>query len=261
MGAARIVSLVPSLTELICDLGLREQLVGRTGFCVHPKAALREVPKVGGTKTVDIERVRSLRPTHLIVNVDENEKPTVDALRQFVPQVVVTHPIEVADNLELYQRLGRMFGAGERAAQLQAQLQEQMRLCAQRDDRPRRVLYLIWRDPWMTVAADTYIARMLASVGLHVLTVPGRSERYPSFEWSMIGLNPQDAILLSSEPYRFTERHAEDLHSRQAGAQPVMLVDGEMTSWYGSRAILGLNYLRGFRERLDLLGRQQGVTQ
>jgi len=93
---ARIVSLVPSITELLCDLGLAPQLVGRTGFCIHPADVVRNIPKVGGTKDVNIEKIRKLAPTHLVVNIDENEKPTVDKLAEFVPNIVVTHPIDRA---------------------------------------------------------------------------------------------------------------------------------------------------------------------
>lgn len=90
---ARIVSLVPSITELICDLGLIDRLVGRTGFCIHPKALLRPIPKVGGTKSVDVEKVRALQPSHVILNIDENDKPVAEALAEFVPNLIVTHPL------------------------------------------------------------------------------------------------------------------------------------------------------------------------
>jgi ABC-type Fe3+-hydroxamate transport system substrate-binding protein len=98
-GAPRIVSLVPSITELLCDLGLAPFLAGRTGFCIHPAETVRAIPKVGGTKDVNIDKIRRLAPTHLVVNIDENEKPTVDELAQFVPHVVVTHPLVSRDNL------------------------------------------------------------------------------------------------------------------------------------------------------------------
>ena len=98
--AARIVSLVPSITELLCDLGLAAQVVGRTGFCIHPADIVAAIPKVGGTKDVNIEKIRKLAPTHLVVNIDENEKPTVEALAEFVPHIVVTHPLAPRDNLD-----------------------------------------------------------------------------------------------------------------------------------------------------------------
>src|SRR5471030_111694 len=98
---ARIVSLVPSITELLCDLGLAGQLVGRTGFCIHPADIVRSIPKIGGTKDVNVEKIRKLAPTHLVVNIDENEQPTVAALAEFVPHIVVTHPNTPRDNLAL----------------------------------------------------------------------------------------------------------------------------------------------------------------
>jgi ABC-type Fe3+-hydroxamate transport system substrate-binding protein len=105
----RIVSLVPSITELLCDLGLADRLVGRTGFCVHPRASVRQVPKVGGTKDVDIGKVRGLAPTHVIMNVDENRRETAAALAAFGPHIVVTHPLGPRDNLDLYRLLGGVF--------------------------------------------------------------------------------------------------------------------------------------------------------
>lgn len=260
-GNARIVSLVPSLTELICDLGLIDQLVGRTGFCVHPKQLLRAVPKVGGTKTVDIERVRALKPSHVIVNIDENEKPTVELLREFVAHVVVTHPIAIADNLALYQQFGELFNASVKAAQLSERLAAELAALSTSSFAARNVVYIIWKAPWMTISSDTYIAKMLASVGLTTMTLAGRSERYPSFEWSQFALAQCDAVLLSSEPYRFTAKHLDLLACellvqavQPSSAVPVpllRLIDGEMTSWYGSRAIAGLQYLRQFRQQLD----------
>jgi len=251
-GEVRIVCLVPSLTELLCDLGLRERLVGRTGFCIHPREALRDVPKVGGTKDVDVERVRALAPTHLVVNVDENEKPTVDALRAHVPNVIVTHPVEVEDNLEVYRLFGHVFSCESRAQTLARELETALADVRAARFVPARVLYLIWRRPWMTVCAQTYIARMLATVGLEAVSPPS-GQRYPEVDLERFGPDRFDAVLLSSEPYRFTEAHARDLESDPAlGGRPVATVDGEMTSWYGSRAIAGLRYLAAFRRALDV---------
>ncbi|HYD78521.1 MAG TPA: helical backbone metal receptor [Paucimonas sp.] len=239
----RIVSLVPSITELLFDLGLAPWIVGRTGFCVHPKDAVSAVPKVGGTKDVNIGKIRKLAPTHLVVNIDENEKPTVEALAEFVPHVIVTHPLAPRDNLPLYRLLGAVFGAEERAEALCARFEEEYAAlrAAARNGRARRVLYCIWQDPWMTVSRDTYIARMLAEVRWEQAVVAD-PRRYPSFAWSERLLADVDEVLLSSEPYRFTEAHADALE-RQIG-KPVQLLDGEMVSWYGSRAILGLRYMR-----------------
>jgi len=238
----RIVSLVPSLTELLCDLGLAHWLVGRTGFCIHPADIVRAIPKVGGTKDVNLDKVRKLAPTHLIVNIDENRKETVDALAQSIPHVIVTHPCAPRDNLALYRLLGDIFRAQDRAEALCAAFEQEYAALARREKgSPRTMLYCIWKDPWMTVSPDTYIARMMAEIGWRCWNAP-QSARYPAFAWSDDLLRAIDGVLLSSEPYRFTETHVDALE-KQTG-KPVQLLDGEMMSWYGSRAIAGLRYLR-----------------
>ncbi|HXA46594.1 MAG TPA: helical backbone metal receptor [Burkholderiaceae bacterium] len=248
LAAPRIVCLVPSITELLCDLGLAPYLVGRTGFCIHPAAVVANIPKIGGTKDVNIEKIRTLAPTHLIVNIDENEKPTVDALAQFVPHVVVTHPMTPSDNLNLYRLLGGIFGAEEAAKALCTALEQEIKaIRGAAPATPKTVLYCIWKDPWMTVSRDTYIAAMLAQIGwahwqAEPSTATALAVRYPKFAWTLEVLDGIDEILLSSEPYRFTPEHVAEL-TQQSG-KPVRLVDGEMLSWYGSRAIRGLRYLR-----------------
>jgi ABC-type Fe3+-hydroxamate transport system substrate-binding protein len=246
---ARIVSLVPSITETLIDLGLRERLVGRTGFCIHPRAAVAEIPKVGGTKDVRLDRVRHLAPTHVVVNIDENEASTVERLREFVPNVVVTHPNAPADNLALYRLLGGIFGATARAEALCTRLQARLDALAAERWPAETVLYLIWKQPWMTVAADTYIARTLAAVGWQVPHQGGGfsgAARYPRLENFDAEAARVDRLLLSSEPYRFGERHLRALRARFPST-PVDLIDGEWTSWYGSRAIDGLQRLAEFR--------------
>jgi ABC-type Fe3+-hydroxamate transport system substrate-binding protein len=242
IAAPRIVSLVPSLTELVCDLGLSKYLVGRTGFCIHPHEVVQTIPKIGGTKDVNIEKIRRLAPTHLIVNIDENEKPCVDKLAQFVPNIVVTHPKKLVDNLELFKLLGFIFNATGAAQQLADQFnqaQAALKKSVSTSVVTQRVLYCIWKDPWMTVSATTYIADMLAQIRWQV--VHSGDPGYPEFTWSDQLLDNVDLILLSSEPYRFTEQHVDSLE-KQTG-KPVMLVDGEMISWYGSRSIAGMHYL------------------
>ena len=266
MTAPRIVSLVPSLTELVCALGRADWLVGRTGFCIHPAHELARIPKVGGTKTVNIERIRRLAPTHLIVNIDENEKPTVDALAAFIPNVIVTHPITVEDNFALYDRFGQLFDARARAADLCTQLERALDALTQHRFDRLPVVYLIWNDPWMTISADTFIAKMLACVGIDARTPAAASSaiRYPSLARESIPAMGVDALLLSSEPCRF--RVADRALLRQAWTDqarqpvPVLGIDGEMTSWYGPRAIEGLRYLQGFRRRLERrLSARQGA--
>lgn len=243
---ARIVSLVPSITELLCDLGLAGQLVGRTGFCIHPTELVRAIPKIGGTKDVNIEKIRKLAPSHLVVNIDENEKPTVELLAQFIPNIVVTHPIAPRDNLALARLMGGVFCRERQAADWCAAFElEYALLRAAPKGPPQTMLYCIWQDPWMTISRDTYIAHMLGEIGWRV---PELGEaRYPRFEWSSELVDGVDGVLLSSEPYRFTEAHADALE-KQIG-KPVLLVDGEMMSWYGSRALRGLAYLRELAQR------------
>ena len=246
----RIVSLVPSITELLCDLGLATSIVGRTGYCIHPADVVKGIAKVGGTKTVNVEKIRRLAPTHLVVNVDENEKPTVDALARFVANVIVTHPAKPRDNLDLYRLFGHVFACEREADALCARFEaawtalEQARAAASWPE--RRVLYLIWKDPWMTIARDTYIAAMLALVGWEHIAVNdamvGGTVRYPAIDLAQAARRA-DLVLLSSEPYRFTEAHVAEV-AALSNTDEVRLVDGEMLSWYGIRAIAGLDYLR-----------------
>ncbi|MDY0072541.1 MAG: helical backbone metal receptor [Thauera sp.] len=241
---ARIVSLVPSLTELVCDLGLSAQLVGRTGFCIHPAAVVRSVAKVGGTKDVKFDVLRALAPTHVLVNVDENRRETVDELATFVPNIVVTHPCTPADNFALFRLFGTLFGRVQAAHELCVALQmaREQAAAARAALSVEQVLYLIWREPWMTVARDTYIAAMLAEVGWQ--TWPAQAgQRYPEFDWSDTG--EVERVLLSTEPYHFKPAHLPEVE--QLGGRPASMIDGEMVSWYGSRAIAGLRYLLELR--------------
>lgn len=245
---ARIISLVPSITELLCDLGLAPQLIGRTGFCIHPKDVVAAIPKVGGTKDVNLDKIRALAPTHVVVNLDENTRPVYDALLQFVPHVIVTHPIAPQDNLALARLLGGIFGVQDAAESWCTAFTEALAARRARPAGPARtVLYCIWQDPWMSISADTYIAAMLAELGWRVPQLG--AERYPRFTWSDSLVDSLDAVLLSTEPYRFTQAHVDTLE-KQIGI-PVLLVDGEMLSWYGSRALAGVKYLETLREMLE----------
>lgn len=249
----RIVCLVPSITELLCALGLAGQLVGRTGFCIHPWETVRGIPKVGGTKDVKLDKVRELEPTHVVVNVDENRREDAEALAEFVPEVVITHPQGPRDNLELYRLLGGIFDREAEAERLCAEFERAYARATERERPPRDVLYLIWRDPWMTVAPATYIAQTLALFGWRTLPAPDVVEvihpgdvkaqpvRYPEVDLGDFA-GRVDRVLLSSEPFHFKEGHLAEVAELVPGAE-VSLIDGEMTSWYGPRAIAGLDYL------------------
>jgi ABC-type Fe3+-hydroxamate transport system substrate-binding protein len=254
MTALRIASLVPSVTELLVALGLRDHLVARTGFCIHPAESLHKVPKVGGTKDVNLAKLRRLAPTHVVVNVDENRRETVDALRVWgadAPEIVVTHPRDPEDNLALVAQMmahfGAVAGASERAAALASDLRAELAATVPEGRVPQRALYLIWHRPWMTVARDTYLSRMLARIAWHTVPDaeggPSGAARYPVVRGDEPWLRDVQQLLLSSEPFAFTAQH-RPLAQALCPAAAVRLVDGERLSWYGARAVPGLRYLR-----------------
>ena len=256
-GEARIVSLVPSITELLFDLGAGGLVAGRTPFCIHPRDGVANVPRVGGTKTPRLDRIRALEPTHVIVNVDENRREDADALAAFVPNVVVTHPLGPRDNPALYRLVGGIFASGEATDRLCRAFERAVSALesAARGLPPRRVLYLIWRDPWMTVSPDTYVSRTLALVNFTTAGggIGGSRDgrRYPELALTPELLDGVDLVLLSSEPFPFKERHAAEIRAFAGARCPaVRLFDGEMASWYGSRAIRAMDYLGRFAAEL-----------
>jgi len=243
---ARIVSLVPSITELLFALGLEQQIVGRTHYCIHPQPAIAAIPSVGGTKKIRYARLRALQPTHVILNVDENPRELAERLMADGLQVIVTHPLASEDNIPLYRLIGGIFNRAAEAENLATQFEQVLAALRQVAWPRRRVLYLIWREPWMGVSRDTYIARMLALVGWE--TLPAESEtRYPTLAMDRSLLDAADLILFSSEPYRFQPADLQAFARDYAcPLEKLRLIDGEMTSWYGSRAIQGLRYLGQF---------------
>lgn len=250
MSPPRIASLVPSATETLVALGLAPCLVARTGFCIHPAEVVKDVPKVGGTKDVNLEKLKQLAPTHVVVNVDENRRETADALREFVPHVIVTHPSRPEDNLALFEQLRAAFadqpGVDARAAALSAEFSAALARCRAQAWPGEDVLYLIWREPWMTVARDTYIATLLAEAGWRTWPDVRGGEhgagRYPALSGSEPWLAGIDRVLLSSEPYRFGPGHVAEAQALCPRAR-VQLVDGELLSWWGARGAAGLDYL------------------
>ena len=202
---------------------------------------------MGGTKDADIERIRAAAPTHLVVNIDENRREQVDELARFVPHVIVTHPNTPEDNLELFRLFGGIFHREHEAEKLAADFRaarEELRRATGHLPR-QRVLYLIWKDPWMTVAATP--TSPPCSLRQDGTRCPRQSDvRYPEVDAVLQGLTFIDRVLLSTEPYRFTEKHLAEAEAR-FGA-PAQLIDGEMVSWYGSRAAAGLRYLAQLRQ-------------
>ena len=247
----RIVSLVPSLTELLCDLGLGAQVVGRTRACVHPADDVPRITRVGGTRDVDVEHVRRLAPTHLLVGVDENDAQTIAALEAFVPHVVVTHLRGPRDNVGLYRLLGHLFACEREADRLCARFEaawEMLRDGSAATPQPSlRVLCLVERDPWTTIGRDTYAAAMLETIGWCQIAldpqardraVPSSGGR-PAIDLEQV-TDEIDLVLLATGRYPFTDSHVEALAARGRRSR---LIEGDCLWWYGSRAIAGLDYL------------------
>ena len=248
----RIVSLVPSQTELLADLGLEAETVGLTRFCVHPAGWKDRKTIVGGTKNVNVERVRGLEADLVIANKEENVREQVEAVAAFAP-VWVTDVATVTDAVSMVRDVGALTGRGLEADALAAEIEgafaalEAEASALGADRRPLRALYLIWRDPWMSVGHDTIIADVLRRGGF--ANVTDDRTRYPALEDGDLAAFAPDAVLLSSEPYPFMEKHVAEVQALAPGAR-VVLVDGEPFSWYGSRLRATPDALRDLRRRL-----------
>lgn len=245
---ARILSLVPSLTELLFALDLDDQIVGRTAFCTRPAGRVRAIPSVGGTKQVNFATIARLAPSHAIVNIDETPRAVAEQLRAMGMTLVVTHPLTVEDNLPLYALFGALFDRTDGADRLAASLRDGLDHLRRRHWPCRSILYLIWKQPWMTVAPSTYIANTLAHIGWQVVALAD-DRRYPVVELSDSLLTGVERVLFASEPFPFQERHVEAFRSTfPAHASKAQAVDGAMLSWYGSRAIEAMAYLAQLAE-------------
>lgn len=245
-GQSRIVSLAPSITELLFDLELGDQVVGRTSFCVHPADRVKQVPSVGTAKKPDLAKLRAQKPTHVLLSFDETTKDLARTLREFVPNIVVTHPLVPRDNLDLYRLVGGMFNRASKAEGLCYDFENAFRSLATFAPRlpERRVLYMVWKDPWLTVSRNTYIGRMLDLVRWRSL-VDDPKVRYPQVDINAKLLKDVDIVFLATEPYRFGAADVEAfIKAFDCRGKVVRSIDGAMVSWYGSRAIPGLKYLR-----------------
>lgn len=252
---ARIACLVPSLTETLFEFGLGDRVVARTGFCIHPEPAVRAVPKVGGTKDVRLDRLLATEPTHVLMNIDENRRELFEQLRSRVPYVIVTHPQTPEDNFALYELLGGVFGAEQGAAAASGALSEALGRARslRAGARELTVLYLIWTDPWMTVARTTYASGMLERAGFRTLP-EAASVRYPEVSAGASEWERAEVVFLSSEPYSFNGDDVRRLAARLPRRQPVRLIDGEMVTWFGSRAPRAIDYLIDLRHRMAEAG-------
>ncbi len=246
---ARIISLVPSQTEFLCALGLSDKIVGITKFCIHPKECFESKNKIGGTKTFNFETIQALNPDLLIGNKEENEQSQIEALAQHYP-VWMSDIYNLSDALAMMQALGQITQTPVQANDITQQIQDTFKdWRAKRPARRPKALYLIWQKPYMAAGDQTFIHHMLEEAGFE--NVLKGTSRYPSLlPEDIINLQPE-ILLLSSEPFPFKEKHLQALQNLCPKAQ-VMLVDGEMFSWYGSRLSQSAAYFDLLRKKLRI---------
>ena len=238
----RIVSLVPSQTELLYDLGLENEVVGITLFCVHPKSWFEKKQRVGGTKNINLETIHNLKPDFILANKEENLKDQIEELATFYP-VFVTEISDYASALQLIIEVGNIVEKKERAKQLQHNIEQEFQQLETFEQ--VSACYLIWNEPKMTVGADTFIHQMLLKAGFQNCFAD--ATRYPEVTNKMIAERQPDYILLSSEPFPFKERHKSKIQQEFPNSQ-VLIVNGELFSWYGSRMLLAPNYFSAIRK-------------
>lgn len=229
---SRIVSLVPSQTQLLYALNLESEVVGITKFCIHPDHWFHGKKRVGGTKTVNLTAVKALQPDLIIGNKEENSKENIEALSAVFP-VWMSDIYTLDDALDMIGRLGNLTNRTESAETLIAKIRENFELHRPHPGwTPLRAAYLIWKNPYMAVGRNTFIHNMLEKAGF--INVFENQERYPEITEAEIQQSSPDVILLSSEPYPFQPKHLEEFQN-MCPSSKILIVDGEFFSWYGSR--------------------------
>ena len=247
----RIVSLCPSLTELVFDLGHGGELVGRTKFCIHPADRVGAVEKVGGTKNPKLERIIELAPDLVLLNEEENRREDAEALRAAGVACHVSFPHTALETAEMVRSIADAIDAkaeGERIARdIETRHHRVVKSATDRD--PVSYAYMIWREPWMTVNADTFVSALLGDAGARNAFATA-AERYPAITPADLTSAAPDIVLLSTEPFPFKLQHADEL-ARLTGLdrERFEIVDGEMLSWHGSRTPAGIDYAEQVVER------------
>lgn len=239
----RIISLVPSQTELLFDLGLDTEVVGITKFCVHPDEWFRTKTRVGGTKQLKMDIIHQLQPDLIIANKEENVKEQIEELEKHYP-VWVSDVNNLNDAYEIIEQIGLIIDKEQQAKQMTAQIKDNFSLLPTKDSR-LRTCYLIWQNPYMTAGGDTFIHSMLEAAGLE--NIYSNKKRYPEITLTELLTADCQLLLLSSEPFPFKQNHAEEIKAILSEAEggvkvQVVLVDSEMFSWYGSRMLLAPEY-------------------
>ncbi|MDQ1802501.1 helical backbone metal receptor [Chryseobacterium sp. CKR4-1] len=241
----KVISLVPSITEALFDLGLTEnEIIGRTKFCIHPKDKIKNVPVIGGTKNLNIEKIKGLQPDLILANKEENIKEQVETLMEDF-KVVVTNVETIEDNYYLLKNLGNIFQKEERAKAYNLKIYEVLNQT--KISSKIKAAYLIWKNPYMTVGADTFIHRILTEIGIENSFKD--KTRYP--EVTIQDLADTDLIMLSSEPFPFKEKHIAELKEYYPDKK-IIIVDGEAFSWYGTHIAKCGNYFKELVAEIDL---------
>ena len=246
----RIISLVPSQTEFLCDLGLEEETVGITKFCVHPARWFKEKARVGGTKNIKPDKIAALQPDLIIANKEENDREQILQLAEEY-NVWLSDIVTLEDAYAMMSAVGKMTDKEEKAAQIVQRLKDDfVRLKNEIVDRPRKkAAYFIWQKPMMAAASGTFIDEMLRLAGF--VNVFAEQTRYPEIDVEELRRAAPDVILLSSEPFPFREKHIEKF-AQLCPDTDVMLVDGELFSWYGTRLLHSAEYLSKLRKEIDV---------
>jgi ABC-type Fe3+-hydroxamate transport system substrate-binding protein len=246
----RIVSLVPSQTEFLFELGLDEEIVGLTRFCVHPKKKVKAKEKIGGTKRFDIERIKALKPDLIIGNKEENYEAGIVELQKHFP-VWMSDIYNLDDACQMMHEVSALVDRAEQGQKIIAKIKEEFALYAMDTEVHKpSVAYFIWRKPYMVAASNTFIDYMLGLFDAR--NVYANEQRYPKIQPQLLEELKPDFIFLSSEPYSFSEKHFEEFREFCPTAK-VTLVDGEMFSWYGSRLLHVPGYFRELKVVLSEL--------
>ena len=240
----RLVSLCPSLTELVFDLGRGADLVGRTRFCIHPAPAVDAIERVGGTKNPKIERIVELAPDLVLLNEEENRREDAEALAAAGIRCHVSFPKTALDTAEMVRSIGAALERESEAAAIAADIErraERVRTAAQARP-PVSWAYLIWREPWMVVNGDTFVDALLTQAGGRNVFA-SRTERYPTVAPEELARTDPRLVLLSTEPFPFAAKHADELATLSGLPRDRFhIVDGELLSWHGSRTPRGIDY-------------------
>ncbi|MCX2479550.1 helical backbone metal receptor [Pedobacter sp. MC2016-15] len=236
----RIISLVPSQTELLFELGLSEEIIGITKFCIHPAAQCKVKQKIGGTKKLDIDLIRSLKPDLIIGNKEENTRENIELLSAEFP-VWLSDVSTLEEAMEMISQIAELVDRQPEAAYLNHLIKAgftDLQTLALQHGIDKKVAYLMWKEPYMLAGRETFINDILMKIGLSNIST---ESRYPVTGLEELALMKPDLVLLSSEPFPFREKHMDELQQALPGVE-IMLVDGEMFSWYGSRLIKAVQY-------------------